>query len=205
MVAGVTQNNQPVMDEIGTEPATQPIYKNKTETIQVELGPIQTEQTYIGNSLVLGNTVNGVLGVANGVNGSQILLGAQNVTTEVERVINYNNIYIERLTYNNFEDTSNTTADWDTTNKEIDFTSGEVAQSLSVYKDDGIVGKATLSLEGTTLGNLTLELSANGGTNWETVGNQAEHTFTNTGTDLRFRFTASGNAKVTKITIQYVN
>ena len=53
-------------------------------------------------------------------------------------------------------------------------------------------------------GSFDYELSVNGGSNWETVTSGTLHTFTNTGTDLRFRITesAASTGEISKIIIE---
>lgn len=78
------------------------------------------------------------------------------------------------------------------------FTAGQVLQSIDLY-DSGeslIVDKALISVDYTDSGTPTIEASADGGLNWETVTNNTVHDFSNTGTDLRIRFTAGGTGEV---------
>lgn len=104
-----------------------------------------------------------------------------------------NNRYLELFYDNTFEDTGVTTANWDTVGEEISFTAGQLAQTSSIYLGDtDLVTKATLTV--TVTGTLTLQMSADGGANWETVTSGVEHTFTNTGFDLRIKITESGAA-----------
>lgn len=110
------------------------------------------------------------------------------------RVFNKNNLFRETFDYDFFKGPNNT-ATWDTTNREVTFTAGQVLEMVSAFKDSSnsqtVVG-ATL---GVTIdsGSFDLEMSANGGTNWESVTNNSSHTFTNTGSDLRIRATKSND------------
>ena len=100
------------------------------------------------------------------------------------QVISNNEGFID----DDFEDT-NGTASWSTTGS-VTFTSGQIALSSSIDFNNGTITKATLDRT-IVSGTFTYELTANGGTNWETVTSGTAHTFTNSGTDLRFRITES--------------
>lgn len=75
-------------------------------------------------------------------------------------------------------------------------------QSKSIYLDTNTVIKATI-LTVTTVGNVIFYLSANGGTNWETVTVGTEHTFTNTGNDLRYMAIGDNGATLSEIKVSY--
>jgi len=53
----------------------------------------------------------------------------------VVRVINPNNIFHDHFRDNDFEDTTNSTATWDTTNFRLEFISGKVGQTLSIFQN----------------------------------------------------------------------
>jgi len=120
-----------------------------------------------------------------------------------EEPVNYQ-IQQGRLTYEeyfydeDFKDSVNNTCTWNTTTKELTFTSGQRYQTTSIFLDStnqSTVKKATLNYTGT--GTFVLEMSANGGTDWETVENGVEYTFTNTGSDLRIRISTEAYQFVT--------
>lgn len=79
---------------------------------------------------------------------------------------------------------------------------GELAQSTSIDLNNGIITKATMSIDLSSgnLNTLNLYLTADGGSNWEEVTNETEHTFTNTGQDLRWKIEGA-SATITKIEI----
>ncbi len=67
---------------------------------------------------------------------------------------------------------------------------GKVAQSTEVDAIAETIRKATLNAAQTLNGKtITYEMSANGGTNWQTVTPGTELEFTNTGSDLRWKAT----------------
>ena len=65
----------------------------------------------------------------------------------------------------------------------------KIEQSTSIDFDNGTITQATLTSTEVS-GNFTYEMTANGST-FETVTSGVRHFFTNTGTDLRWRATAS--------------
>jgi len=81
----------------------------------------------------------------------------------------------------------------------------KVAQSLSIALGEGTISKATMRADITATGpyTATYYLSADGGSNWEEVTLGTEHTFTNTGTDCRWKVVGSGPFQITKITVDY--
>ncbi len=111
------------------------------------------------------------------------------------------NIYDENFGDTRYKDTVNTTATWSGTGS-VTFTSGQVAQSTSIDLDNSTITAAKLTSTEVS-GTLLYELSANGGTNFETVTSGTRHFFANTGTDLRFRITenAASTAEVSNILI----
>lgn len=149
------------------------------------------------SAFLLGSGLYGVLGINK--------LGDSTGTSYSDvKITQGNNRYLELFYDNTFEDTVVTTANWDTVGEEISFTAGQLAQTSSIYLGDtDLVTKATLTV--TVTGTLTLEMSADGGGNWETVTSGVEHTFANTGSDLRIKITESGaaGASVTAMQCNY--
>ena len=95
-----------------------------------------------------------------------------------------------------------TTATWDNANKWLSFTAGQIGQSTSIRYNDGTISSATLTAT-IDSGSFDFYMSADGGTNWESVSNGVTYTFANTGTDLRWKIVenASSTGKITKIVI----
>lgn len=112
-----------------------------------------------------------------------------------------NNIYNEDFNDTTYKDTVNTTATW-TGDGSVTFTSGQVARSSSIDFNNGTILTAKLTSTEVS-GSFTYELSADGGSNWETVTSGVKHFFTNTGTDLRFRITeaAASTGEISNILI----
>lgn len=188
-------------DNLGNRDDTRDIiFVRVEEKVQLEEQSTVTQTETLGNSWIVGSSTNGIVGTNTSTQGGgQQVVGASSRTTTTHNIVNPNNTYRERLTTTNFKDAGNTTATW-SGNGQITFTSSQIAQSTSVF-NNATISVATLFVDDDT--NLTLELSANGGSNWETVTNNTQYFFTNTGSDLRFKFTASGAATLTLIRIKY--
>ena len=109
------------------------------------------------------------------------------------------NIYTEDFIDDDFEDTG--TASWSTTGS-VTFTSGQIAKSLSIDKNNGTIINATLTSTEVS-GSFDYEMTADGGSNWESVTSGTAHTFSNTGADLRWRVTenAASTGEISKIVI----
>jgi hypothetical protein len=173
--------------------------------VLIELSSIDETNTH-GHSFILGSSVNGVLGSPQlGEDGSQIVLGEAGRTRSTNSIVNPNNTFREFFRDAYFEDTGVTTADWSDTIGQLDFTTGEIAQSSSIVKGAGTIAQATftLTVSSGSVTDLTVQLAADGST-FETVTLDTLHTFSTTGTDLRFKITAAGTVTVTDITISYV-
>lgn len=85
------------------------------------------------------------------------------------------------------------------------FANGSHFETTSIYTGSSTLSNIRLYTEGSTLNNLQLMASPNGA-NWETCNSAsvANYNFTNTGSDLRLKFTASGgNAIMTKYECVY--
>jgi len=70
---------------------------------------------------------------------------------------------------------------------------GEILQSESIFYNQETISKTKIILTG----NITyadIELTADGGSNWETATNNTFLSFANSGQDLRFKITANGGA-----------
>jgi len=190
-IVGSIQDTQ-TLKNVDNEVA--PIFKIFTEDIHVDehSTQIKTRSLTGFSGFILGNSNHGILGTNP--------LGGTRPSFSVTSVVNPNNIYKESLRTDEFKDASNTTATWDTTNFRWTFTTGQVIQTLAISKDATVtITNATLSIESsqiTSSGNLTFFLSADGGTNFEQVTNGANHLFTNTGTELKLKITASGSAQI---------
>lgn len=154
----------------------------------------QQTQTITGTNLwVLGNPDYGKLGTA--------CYGDTDMGAATNNFIQqFNNTYTEYFYDTDFKDAA-TTATW-TTVSTCTFAAGQIAKSTSIDYNNGTITAATMTVT-ITSGTYNLEMTANGGTNWESCTNGVAHTFSNTGTDLRWRITenAGGAGVITKVVI----
>ena len=107
---------------IGRRTTVDPIVKFSAERLRLDECAHKFQKTNIGHAFILGHPTNGVLGVANGIDGSQITLGDGGLgTTTVLGVINRDNVFKEYFRYNDYVDSTNTTCSVDLTNHKITF------------------------------------------------------------------------------------
>jgi hypothetical protein len=95
-------------------------------------------------------------------------------------------------------DNTNTTATWDVSNTEYDFTAGQILQSDNLYDSVASLTAITecmVHVNYSDTGTPTIQATADG-VNWEAVTNNTIHEFTNTGTTLKIRFTGGGTGSV---------
>jgi len=151
----------------------------------------------LGNHFTLDHPVNGVLDSAT----LELDTGLGDLITS--RLLNVNNTFKEKFRDTELIDTVTSTNTVNTsTSFNATFTIGEIMQSKVIAKDNTSFIKATLIVDDDT--NLTLQLSADGGSNWETVTNNTEHIFTNNSVaGVKYKLTATGNATITSIKIKY--
>lgn len=208
IIAGSIKDKNEIKRSIGTRDATTGIFKVlKREELDIKDRYIIVKQRNIYNdthdSFILSHSTNGKLGTANGVGGHQIVLGDYRDSWVTQRIVNPSQTYFEWFYDSEFKDAGNTTATWDVTNHKIDFTSGQVAQSTKFVDNNQTIVSATLTAIYT--GTITFQLSADNGSNWETVTENALHNFTHTGTELLWKATESGGstAQLTELIIKY--
>ena len=111
----------------------------------------------------------------------------------------FENSYTENFIDDDFEDTNGTATGW--TSGSVDFTSGQIALSKSVDFNNSTITVATLNSTEVS-GSFTYEMAADGST-FESVTPGTAHTFSVTGTDLRFRITenAASTGEISQVTI----
>lgn len=195
-----------VKDQLGRPEDKGIFVKRKDETVIVEEGPTHIQTRTLGNAWIVGTATNGIVGINTGtVGGGQQVVGGSGRVLTLKTVVNPNNIFREHFSTNYFEDTGTTTADWADTEGELNLTNGEIAQSNEIAYATGTITSAKIIATASAgdISDLAFQLTADGGSNWENVTHATEHTFTNTGTDLRFKITASGNVTITKVTVSY--
>lgn len=105
-----------------------------SESLNIEEGPTQLKKRNAGDAFIIGHSVNGVLGTANGTGGTQITLGDGKIgATTINRVTNPGNVFHEHFRYSNFNDSTVTTANFDTTNFNVAFDVNEIFQTPSIF------------------------------------------------------------------------
>lgn len=173
MVVQNSTHNQRTRDEIGSEPSTQPIYKSKSESVGIELGPIKRSYTSIAGTTLIwkhptfgewgaydwgGSSTSGfILGSSDaGILGSS-KLGSNASDPVLIEVYNVNNNFIERFNYDTFINTSDTTADISTAGQ-VDFTDGEELFS-DVIAYDGTTSFSLVQITPTESGSTSVVYS----------------------------------------------
>lgn len=213
---GDDKKDMKAQDNLNGQPF--PIFKLFREEMELDASMIISARSISGDVGIYDNASFGIYGISKygtvssvqfvlgsvqaGILGSSIL-GSTVSAYVIQRVINQSNKHIERFIGTTFKDSS-TTADWDTTNEQLDFTTGEIAVSEIIFANNETILSATIiPVIESGSANLTYELSADDGSNWESVTVSSLHTFTNVGTKLRWRITASGSATITKMEVIY--
>ena len=152
---------------------------------------IQGETVGGADLFLLGHSTYGVLGTST--------LGDTDMGATTDFYIQqFENNYEEDFIDDDFEGAGN--ASWSTTGS-VEFTSGQIALSGSIDYNNGTITTATLDSTEVS-GDFDYEMTADG-SNWESVTPGTAHTFSNTGTDLRFRITenAASTGEISQVTI----
>jgi len=194
-------------DQLGNPVDITITIKKFQEDLIPEENSLRMHTNTIGNSMILDHPVNGVMDATHlAVNGLQIQMDATNRGGEtLVQVTNPNNIYIDHFTTTTFRNTATTSADWAVSAEELSFTNGEVATSNEVFYADGTLSSAKISVTTTSgdVADLAFELTADGGSNWESVTHNTDHVFANRSNDMRFRITAAGTVVISTVRIEY--
>lgn len=203
VISEITGNAQSTKDNIGARDSTRDIILDRNnEKMLIEENATTIKTNTIGHSFIAGHSVNGVSGVANAVDGHQIVAGEAHRTLTTVRVINPNNNHREHFRDTTFRD-SPTTADWNTTLFRLAMTTATshatvyntVATSSSIFLNNETLIQVVFNATETKFGNDTIRyfLSSDGGSNWEEITLGVLHTFTIQGTDLRYKVVFAGN------------
>lgn len=199
----MSKDTAAIRDQLGRDPDTfQVLNADYYENIGMEEGTTVIKTHYIGHSFILGHPTNGVLGIANGVDGEQIVLGEAGRLLTIVRVTNPNYIYHEHFTDEDFKDTA--TADWDTTNFRIAMSSNPShvptynteAVSTQVALNDGTITQVKVIATETLYDSdevIKYFVKTSSGGSWEEVTNGQTTTLAASGTELYFKITFLGN------------
>lgn len=194
---------QEVRDELSVEPAVQPIYDVSEEIVVVEEHPLVTISTTLGDSWIAGSSTNAIVGTWTGTeNGGQLVVGASNNDETLVEVVLPNNIFYERFNvvadvksglyytaYTHFN-TSTTTATLSAANQNATMTDAEVIKSKTIKLDGEIID--TVIATWIADADVVFEVSANGGSNWETLTLNTSYTIVTAGAannELQYRVT----------------
>lgn len=131
-------------------------------------------------------------------------LGNRKGDEEFVSVSNPNNFFVDRFRFGTFTDTDNTDAIVDTTvDYRIEFAGDDTYQSLPVYLGGSNVQTVTFGADIT--GAVQVDVTADGGDNWQTINIDTQTTILNQGLDLRYRVTETGStsATVSNVRIRY--
>ena len=203
----MSRDTAAIRDQLGNDPDIIPILNaDYDETVGIEEGPTIIKGNTLGNSWIVGTVTNGLVGTNTGTQGGgQQVVGEENRVMTIKRVVNPNNVFHEHFRDNEFEDTDVTTADWDTSAFEIGMTNTEIVQSKAIFLNSINIdnAKIILTLGSGALTDLTIQLSSDGGSNFETVTNNTLYSFTNVGQELKFKITATDTVDITEIKIEY--
>lgn len=146
------RSHQTTRDSITGRDNVRRIPKVSRSDVTLDELPTKISFQNIGDAFVLGHTVNGVLGTANGSGGGQITLGTADygaLTTQA--VINYQNTFKEYFRDSTFIDTTNTSATVDLTTFQVDFDNGKKLYSEIIFTDGDLeVPEATFITTGGT-------------------------------------------------------
>ena len=144
VIQDIATAGQETKDNLGARDTTkdQILLRNK-ESFFIEEGPTKIQTRTIGTAFILGHPTNGILGT------SQLGAGTYGSLTKYA-VVNPNSTFHDHLRETEFEDSTNTTANWDTTNFKAEFSPFDQLQTDSIfynYKELSTV-KLTISTSG---------------------------------------------------------
>lgn len=168
---GLFENQREIGDNIGEQDSNQQlILKRNVEKLFIESGPLIIESRDVtGDVLIWSNATHGIWDTDKWDNDTTDL-----TAYSVARVVNPNNIWREHFRNNQFKDNTNTTATWNISTFKIVFTSGQVAQTLDIFKNSVSIKKVkVMSTEGSG-SDLDYYMSINGGDSFFQVNNNEE-------------------------------
>lgn len=155
------------------------------------------KQTIDTDGLIIGHPVYGIIGTG--------IIGQPSSAATTTRIVQGNNIYKEYVYDNDFNDTGTTTGTWNNSTNTITLLTTEIAQTTQITVGTQYSTYKVSLGDVTNNANLTIEISGNNGSNWETVTQDVTTTFTNTDdTGVLLKMTASGaTVTITNTTDSY--
>lgn len=142
------------------------------------------------NSFILGHVSAGILGTNK--------LGDRRQAAVLDMIQQGADILVEDFLNTDFKAAA-TTATWGSTGS-VTFTAGQNATSTEIDLNNGTISSVRVDII-IDSGTILIEITSDGGSNWETATNNATHIFSSTGSDLRFRLTenAVSTAEVSEV------
>jgi len=190
---------QRTRDELGNQPDTSSVRKIFSAPTNTREGSTIREERDVSSDTIWGNST------WNGGEWDSTYTNSKIRT----RVDNYNDTWIEEVQNTDFYDLTNSTGiTWNTTTNIITFAASGVLRTFAVFLDSSntkSISSAILTVVVDT-GSVTLEMSANGGTNWDPVTSGVANVFTNTGSELLVRVTESttvSTATISNMRVSY--
>jgi len=160
---------QETRDSIGSEPDSFPIALKLFRDLKAYQTVKTIKRVLASDSFIINNPVQGIINTVVVSDG----------TTAVENILSvksHNNIFYENLDTLDFVSDDSTGTH---NNSGYTLLTGEVLESEIIAANNTLYTKATISITGTGIVDDIIQLSADGGTTWETVSNNIEHTFNN--------------------------
>ena len=192
-VAATVLNIDDIKNQLRKASNTINVFRTNTDTIPFKERVVMVKSQAIGNHFTLDHPTNGVLD-------SSVLeldtgLGA--LSTDVVQW--RNDVVKEFLYHSDFIDVSNSTSSIG--DSSVLFDDGDTLRSEDLTTGLGIVVSATFVSAGNVSGSgsFSYYLSADGGSNWESVSLNNLHVFSNVGSQLRYRIDYSGSEGVVSV------
>jgi len=205
LIGSSFKESQETKEQVSFHDPTSYIVKRFYDEFEVRPLSVVIKTTRISEDFIIGHPSNAILGESKlgvqalysfifGSNKGKfgMQFGKQSRDVIWRRVINPFNTWEEYLVTNLFNDFRVTTATWDTSAKTIRFGTGDgtkVAQTMPIFKNLQIIGKATLSVTETKPADTDIRyyLSPDAGLNWEEVFPEVEKVFNNIGQELKLK------------------
>jgi hypothetical protein len=110
-------------DQMGPRDTSNLVFKLFNAQIPKVYATVKRTTQNIGHAFTVGHAVNGIVGTANGVDGSQILIGSAYLAAESdpETIVSTENTFVEGLRDTEYIDTTLTTATVNTTTFKVTF------------------------------------------------------------------------------------
>jgi len=194
VIQNIIDDKQLIKNQLGNSASSFPATKFfgdyiLTKAIITKIHSIDYSQT---ESLVLGNNNIGILG-------QNKLDDDGNIITSVFAIVLWNNVYNEYFMTTEYIDTTNSTGTIDTTNKIYTLEPGEILSSEIVAKIRSNINNVKMSIDGTNVEDLKIEVSNDNGQTWHEVQNNITYVFQQSTPDdeLKYRVTNIGSNTIT--------